>query len=670
MTRDQAKEEMKSYLTEYVQSITKPSSGENMYVCPLCGSGEGKHKTGAFSVYDNGRKWKCFSCGSCGDLFELIGQIEHIGDFKNRMDKAAEIFHITLDSNDEYKKGRMTMARTEIKRAENAAVNKEEPTVDYTEELKQAQDRLFNGDDKRGLEYLRKRGISVETAKKYGLGFVPEWRHTKAPKAVPLSPRIIVPFGKEGYMARDIRENLTGKAAEHIKMNTGKQYILNTGVLYNSDKPIYIVEGQFDMLSIIEAGGNAVALCTTGKVREFLSLVGKKAPVQPLIIALDNDKTHGGNAGEKAAAQLADGLTKLGIPHVKYNVSGKHKDPNDALVANREEFTAAVLRGNDIESLRDEVETAEREEYMQNAALSHLQEFLNGIGESANTPNIPTGFANLDKVLDGGFYEGLYVLGGSTSLGKTTFAMQICDNVAINGFDALVFSLEMSRTELMAKSISRISYDTVIKNGYEPRLAKTIRGITDGKRYSSYCQEEINLINNSVNEYGKYAGHIYITEGIGNISTDSIRETVKRHINYTGRKPVVLVDYLQIIAPCQGYERSTDKQIIDKAVLELKRISRDFKIPVIVISSFGRASYRKEAEMESFKESGGIEYSCDVLLGLQAEGAGGRGFNYTAAKDGDTRSIELKVLKNRNGRVNQTLKFSYYPAFNLVREED
>lgn len=670
MTRDQAREDLKSRLPEYVQNITKPSNDENMYVCPLCSSGEGKHKTGAFSVYDNGRKWKCFSCGNGGDLFELIGQIEHIGDFKNRMDRAAEIFHITLDSNDEYKKGRVTMTSTEIKRAENAAANEEEPTVDYTEKFKQAQEQLFNREDKRGLEYLHKCGISVETAKKYGLGFVPEWRHPKAPKAVPFSPRIIVPVGKEGYMARDIRENLTGKATKHVKMNVGKQHILNTDVLYNSDKPVYIVEGQFDMLSIIEAGGNAVALCTTGKVREFLSLVGKKAPVQPLIIALDNDKTHGGNAGEKAAAQLADGLTKLGIPFVKYNVSGKHKDPNEALVADREEFTAAVLRGNDIDSLRDETETAEKEEYMQNSALAHLQEFLDGIGESVNTPNIPTGFANLDEALDGGFYEGLYVLGGSTSLGKTTLELQICDNVAANGFDALVFSLEMSRSELMAKSISRISYDTVIKNGYDTRYAKTVRGITDGKRYSSYCQEEINLINNSVNEYGKYAGHIFVTEGIGNISTDSIRKIVKRHIHYTGKKPVVFVDYLQIIAPCKGYERSTDKQIIDKAVLELKRLSRDFKIPVIVISSFGRSSYNKEAEMESFKESGGIEYSCDVLLGLQAEGAGERGFDYTAAKEGDTRNIELRVLKNRNGRVNQILKFSYYPAFNLIRERD
>lgn len=496
MTRDQAKEELKNRLTEYVQSITKPSGGTNMYVCPLCGSGTGKNRTGAFSVYGNGQKWKCFSCGSGGDLFELIGQVEHISVFKNRMDRAAEIFHISLDNN-EYKKGHMIMTKAEIEKTENGATNKEEPEVDYTEKFNTANRQLFDERYKEGLEYLHKRGISDETARKFNVGYVPNWKHPKATSdKIPTSPRIIVPTSKYSYFARDIRDNLDDNSKRFAKQNVSRISHFNGEALYTADKPIYIVEGAFDALSIIEVGGIAVALGSTNMVDKFLTLISKKPPVQLLIVSLDNDEDE--NKGEKAAEKLVNGLVKLGIPHIKYSPSGKHKDPNEALVADREKFTAAVLRGNDIDSLRDETETAEKEEYMQHSAFSHLQEFLYGIGESANTPNIPTGFANLDKVLDGGFYEGLYVLGGSTSLGKTTFAMQICDNVAINGFDALVFSLEMSRTELMAKSISRITYDTVVKNGYDARLAKTIRGITDGKRYSSYCQEEMNLINNSV----------------------------------------------------------------------------------------------------------------------------------------------------------------------------
>lgn len=93
----------------------------------------------------------------------------------------------------------------------------------------------------------------------------------------------------------------------------------------------------------------------------------------------------------------------------------------------------------------------------------------------------------------------------------------------------------------------------------------------------------------------------------------------------TGKTPLVIVDYLQIVAPYN--ERATDKQNMDKAVLELKRISRDFKLPVIAVSSLNRMSYGQRISMEAFKESGAIEYSSDVLIGLQLRGAGEAAFD-------------------------------------------
>ena len=71
---------------------------------------------------------------------------------------------------------------------------------------------------------------------------------------------------------------------------------------------------------------------------------------------------------------------------------------------------------------------------------------------------------------------------------------------------------------------------------------------------------------------------------------------------------------------------------MDKAVLELKRISRDFKLPVIAVSSLNRMSYGQRISMEAFKESGAIEYSSDVLIGLQLRGAGEAAFDPTEAK--------------------------------------
>ena len=82
--------------------------------------------------------------------------------------------------------------------------------------------------------------------------------------------------------------------------------------------------------------------------------------------------------------------------------------------------------------------------------------------------------------------------------------------------------------------------------------------------------------------------------------------------------------------------------------MELKRISRDFKTPVIGISSFNRDNYNNAVSMQSFKESGAIEYSSDILIGLQLKGAGqkdenGKPFDPTEAKKKNPREIELVI---------------------------
>ena len=295
-------------------------------------------------------------------------------------------------------------------------------------------------------------------------------------------------------------------------------------------------------------------------------------------------------------------------------------------------------------------------------ASDHVQAFMNGVKESANTPAIPTGFEELDRVLDGGLYAGLYCVGAISSLGKTTFVMQIADQVAQQGQDVIFFSLEMSRYELMAKSISRTTF--LIAD--EKREAKTVRGISVGARYKTYTQKETELIKQSVFEYSEYGKNIYIVEGDAGITADKIRGLVKEYTEETGKTPIVIIDYLQLIAPHS--ERATDKQAIDRSVSELKRISRDYKAPVIAISSLNRQSYKDEANMAAFKESGAIEYSSDVLIGMQLKGAGGNNFDVDAAKKKDPREVEVVILKNRNGKTGAKLDYRYYAAFNFFEE--
>ena len=134
---------------------------------------------------------------------------------------------------------------------------------------------------------------------------------------------------------------------------------------------------------------------------------------------------------------------------------------------------------------------------------------------------------------------------------------------------------------------------------------------------------------------------------------------------------------MQILAPADV--RASDKQNTDKAVLELKRLSRDNGIAVIGISSFNRDNYTAAASMAAFKESGAIEYGSDVLIALQPAGMKEASSDRDKAKNKEklddckasaTRSIEAVILKNRNGKTGGKVPFSYNAMFNYFAEAD
>ena len=145
---------------------------------------------------------------------------------------------------------------------------------------------------------------------------------------------------------------------------------------------------------------------------------------------------------------------------------------------------------------------------------------------------------------------------------------------------------------------------------------------------------------------------------------------------------MVVVDYLQILAPADI--RASDKQNTDRNVLELKRLSRDHKIPVIGISSLNRDNYTEPINTAAFKESGAIEYGSDCLIGLQYVGMEYRegekdqqrhqrirelmNSNDAAARKGDGIEIEVRLLKNRNGSKGVSDPLLFYPVCNLFRE--
>ena len=241
-------------------------------------------------------------------------------------------------------------------------------------------------------DYPARRGLSDATVKRFNLGYVQNWCHPKAPNAPP-SPRLIIPTSRSSYLARDTRGDLTEKQAKYSKSKVGTTSVFNVDALWTSDKSPFIVEAEIDALSVCEVGGEAVGLGSTAMVKKLLDTVKRKPPVQPPIIALDNDR-----AGHEAAEKLSTDLKLLGIQHAILNVYGDHKDANEALCADRDTFAAAVKAAEQMEFAELEKPTADDILADVDSDTTNAQIFLDACnGDIVFVPEM--GFALYDGIL-------------------------------------------------------------------------------------------------------------------------------------------------------------------------------------------------------------------------------------------------------------------------------
>mgnify|MGYP002626116981 CR=1 FL=1 len=270
-----------------------------------------------------------------------------------------------------------------------------------------------------------------------------------------------------------------------------------------------------------------------------------------------------------------------------------------------------------------------------------------------------TGFANLDS--EQIFTPGLYVLGGLPALGKTTFAWQLLEQMARQGEKCVYCSYEMSEFELYTKSAMRELFSR------DRNTNLTSAGIRRG--------DETRTLKEILVEFGEIGIDLTVVE----MQEQDIDDLIFGLRKYCVEKaPVIVLDYLQIV-PVRRREASA-KQGIDEIVRKLKNFQRETGATFIVISSFNRQNYGQQVAFESFKESGNIEYSADVVWGLQLyatrelkEGATNQNREIISkAKEANPRQVELKCLKNRQGK-NYSCYFKYYAAvdtFESCKEED
>ena len=334
-------------------------------------------------------------------------------------------------------------------------------------------------------------------------------------------------------------------------------------------------------------------------------------------------------------------------------------------------------------------------EHIDNFRLSSVEPCFLNSDEQIKKEYYDTGFPKLNDILGGGFTAGLTALGAVSSLGKSTFALQVAHNLAGKGIHVLFFSLEMKREDIAAKAISREMY----KN--HKSHAKSLQEIYSFDFGNSIKENEVlKTAINTLQDVDKnliiiepkdkmhllfdreeYEGVKYRKKDKTDVSftAEQIVVCVKNYIKYyrdklAGKKPFVFIDYLQIIEPDDKTNR-TDKQAVDSSLKKFKSLADEEDIPIFLINSFNRESYSDKASMRSFKDSGNIEYSADLLLGLQFQNAGEPGFDIDEEKRRDVRKVELVILKQRYGETGITIPFDFNPKYNYfeyapIRDKD
>lgn len=616
-------------------------------ICPLCNSGSGSHGTGITENPHKLGQLHCWSCGFSGDIIDLIKQDQHLDTSQAihyAMDKLDIVATNTNPQNYSQQK--------EYNKTMNQPIAQTPTSKNYTTYYEQCQTRLCEPDC---VAYLRSRGISLETAQQQGLGYDPEWKSPSAvaknpqnANKIPTSRRLIVPFSSESYHARDI-----SNTSKYVKMNEGQVGFVNEESLYDAEhKYVFVVEGFFDALSLIEKGYSAVSLNSTSNATKLVEQLKTSPTTAHLLIALDNDST-----GKNTAQNLLKQLQEIGIKCSIANPADTYKDANEFLQKEPARFE------QHLQALMQKIELANADR--PDSTSFYIENFLSrDIQILRENANKKTGFADLDHKA-GNLNAGLYVLAATPSLGKTTLALQIADNLAQLGQDVIFFSLEQSKLELVSKSMCR-----EIALEYNFQLPASSQQLRNG----AFGRELLQAVEIYKTKIGN---HLSIVEGNFNCNVDYIRNYVKKYIKRTSTKPIIFIDYLQILESA-NHTFSTRRDSVDEAVKALKQMSRAFGITVFVISSVNRTNYMTTIDFESLKESGGIEYTADVIWGLQLTCLNEACFSgndiqakrerIREEKSKSIRKIDLVCLKNRYGCSNFVSSFDYSPQFDYFSQ--
>ena len=265
-------------------------------------------------------------------------------------------------------------------------------------------------------------------------------------------------------------------------------------------------------------------------------------------------------------------------------------------------------------------------------------ELLDRVQEMADNPNditgVPTGFYDLDRMTSGFQAGDMIVLAARPSMGKTAFAINIAEHVALNeGLPVAVFSMEMGASQLAV------------------RIVGSIGRIDQGHlRTGKLTDEEWPRLTEAIEKLRNISLHIDETPGL---TPSELRANARRLARQCGKLGLIVVDYLQLMSgsTAGGDNRATELGEISRG---LKMLAKELQCPVIALSQLNRSVETrtdKRPMMSDLRESGAIEQDADIIMFIYRD-------DYYNKDSKDPGVAEIIIGKQRNGPTG-TVKLAF-----------
>lgn len=270
-----------------------------------------------------------------------------------------------------------------------------------------------------------------------------------------------------------------------------------------------------------------------------------------------------------------------------------------------------------------------------------LDALLGGI--SALRPLARSGFPQFDEMLNGGYCAGTHLLSAVPGCGKSTFCAQIGDTIARFGSRKVLYcSIEMSASALVLKSICRLSCEL----SEQPLSFAEVLQLS--KRLANKDEPRVSLLLDTIALYRDTIAPNVATLDSG-ITLDSLQSLLES-ISKTDSAPCLIIDYLQLMKG-NGDDQTTDYQAITALMRRLCVLARDFRTPIIAISSQNRSARRGTSDFAALSGSGELEYGSSSIAFLSTD----------EPEKPFVRNIKLSLSKNRFGRTGN-IDLQMYPA--------